>query len=93
MEQTPWLNHPDLKDMHPLKIQVMTELAESAFGKPLTQTVPYLLKAQQTLKSAGLSFTESESILLMEILTKDMTAEEKQKIERMKTLINQHMQR
>lgn len=91
MDQTPWLNNPALKDMDPLKIQVITELAENASGKPLPQTVPYLLKAQQTLKSAGLSFTETESALLMEILTKDMTAEEKQQVERMKALISLHM--
>ncbi len=89
MSQTSWLNNPALKDMHPLKLRVITELAENASGKPLSQTVPYLLKAQQTLKAAGLSFSPEESALLMEILTKDMTTEEKQQFERMKALINQ----
>ncbi len=91
MEQQPWINNPKLKDMHPLKIQVMTELAQNTSGKSLIQAAPYLLKAQQTLKSAGLSFSEEESSLLMEILTKDMSIDEKQQIERMKTIINQHM--
>lgn len=91
MAQTPWLNNPIFKNMNPLKIQVITELAENASGKPLSQTVPYLLKAQQTLKAANLSFSAEESALLMEILTKDMTPEEKQQVERMKALINLHI--
>lgn len=89
MEQNPWLNNPALKDMHPIKLQVMTDLAKDTAGKPLTQAVPYLLKAQQTLKAANLSFSAKESALLMEILTKDMTDSEKQQLERMKALISQ----
>ena len=91
MEQQPWLNNPKLKNMHPLKIQIMTELSQNTVGKSLIQSAPYLLKAQQALKSAGLSFSDEESALLIEILTKDMSVEEKQQVERMKALINQHM--
>lgn len=89
MSQKPWLNHPALKTMHPVKLQVINELAENASGKPLLQTAPYLLKAQQTLNKAGLSFSSEESTLLMEILTKDMTPAEKQQLERLKALLQQ----
>ena len=89
MNQKPWLNHPALQTMHPVKLQVINELAENAAGKPLTQTAPYLLKAQKILKEAGLSFTPEESSLLMEILTKDMTPAEKQQIERLKSFLQQ----
>ena len=90
MNQTPWNTHPALKNMHPLKIQVMNELAQNASGKPLSQTVPYLLRAQQTLNAANLSFSPEESGLLMEILTKDMSPQEKQQVERLKILIQQN---
>ena len=90
MEQQPWLNNPKLKNMHPLKIQIITELAQNTVDKSLIQSAPYLLKAQQSLKSAGLSFSYEESALLMEILTKDMSIEEKQQVERIKTIMNQH---
>ena len=89
MNQKPWLNHPVLRNMHPVKLKVINELAENASGKPLIQTAPYLLKAQQTLKEANLSFSPEESALLMEILTKDMSSAEKQQVERLKTLFQQ----
>ena len=87
MNQKPWLNHPALKTMHPVKLQVINELAENASGRPLIQAAPYLLKAQQTLKEAGLSFSSEESALLMEILTQDMTPTEKQQLERLKIFL------
>ena len=89
MNQNLWNTHPALKNMHPLKIQVMNELAENTSGKSLSQSIPYLVKAQQTLNSSGLSFSPEESTLLMEILTKDMTSEEKQQVERIRMLLNQ----
>lgn len=89
MTKKPWQNHPAIQTMHPLKLQVLNELAENASGKPLPQTVPYLLKAQNTLKEANLSFSEEESALLIEILTEDMTPQEKQQVERLKALLKQ----
>lgn len=92
MMKKPWQNHPAIQTMHPVKLQVLNELAENASGKPLPQTVPYLLKAQNTLKEANLSFSEEESALLIEILTADMTPQEKQQVERLKTLLKQQKQ-
>ena len=88
--QNSWFDDPAVKNLHPLKQQVMNELIENTSGKSLMQTAPYLLKAQQTLNSAGLSFSSEESNLLMEILTKDMTPSEKQQLEQMKKLLNQY---
>lgn len=90
MTQNSWLNEPAFKNMHPLKLKVLTDLTKEAAGKPLSQTIPYILKAQQTLKASNLSFSKEESALLIEILTKDMSLEEKQQVERLKTFINQH---
>lgn len=89
MKQQPWFNHPVFQTMHPLKLQVIKELTENAAGKPLIQTAPYLLKAQRTLHEANLSFSAEESALLIEILTKDMTPQEKQQVERLKVFLNQ----
>lgn len=89
MENT-WFMHPALKDMDPIKLQVLTELAENTSGKPLTQAAGYLIKANKTLNAAGLSFTPQENILLMEILTKDMTETEKEELERIQTFLKQY---
>ena len=90
MPKNSWINEPAFKNMHPLKLKVLKDLANDTAGKPPSQTIPYLLKAQQTLKASNLSFSKEESTLLIEILTKDMTPEEKQQVERLKAFISQH---
>jgi hypothetical protein len=75
------------KTMHPVKIKVMRELEENMTGKDLKQAMPYLLAATNELKENNLSFSKEEIRVLMEILTKDMTPQEKTKVEMMKNIM------
>lgn len=76
-----------MKNMHPDKIAIMKELADNAKGKQLKDTAPLIMKATQKLKEKNLSFSPQESALLIEILTKDMSSEEKGKVEMMKNIM------
>lgn len=73
--------------MHPVKIEVMKELAENMKGKELKDAAPLLMAATKKLKQHNQSFTQEEIRVLMEILTKDMSPQEKAKVEMMKNLI------
>mgnify|MGYP006993231878 CR=1 FL=1 len=73
--------------MHPVKIQVMKELAEQMQGKAMKDAAPLLMAATSKLKSHNLSFSPEESAVLLEILTKDMNPQEKAKVEMMKNVI------
>ena len=73
--------------MHPVKIQVMKELAEEMQGKAMKDAAPLLMAATSKLKSHNLSFSPEESAILLEILTKDMNPQEKAKVEMMKNVI------
>lgn len=75
------------KTMHPVKIQVMKELEENMTGKDLQEAAPYLLAASNKLKQNDLSFTKEEIRILMEILTKDMSPQEKARVEMMKNIM------
>ena len=37
--------------MHPLKLKVMTDLIQATEGKPIAQSLPALLSAQQQLRN------------------------------------------
>lgn len=86
-----WIHNPSIKDIHPRKLEIITELVKNADGKPITQSLPYLIQANKTLQQEGLMFTKEETGLIMDILTKDMSPKEKQQIEKMKSLINFQM--
>ena len=75
------------KKMDPVKIQVMKELAEQMEGKALKDAAPVIMAASNELKQQGKSFTPEETALLLEILTKDMTPQEKAKVEMMKSMM------
>ncbi|MFW5668948.1 MAG: hypothetical protein ACOCM4_06845, partial [Acetivibrio ethanolgignens] len=64
-----------------------TKLVEETNGKTLTQSIPVLVSINKTLQTEGLSFTEEESALILDILTRDMTLKEKQQVEQMKQII------
>ena len=79
--------HEIFKTMHPVKIQVMKELAESMEGKSMKDAAPLLMSATTKLKSHNMSFTPQETTVLLEILTKDMSPQEKARVEMMKNVV------
>ena len=63
------------KTMHPVKLQVMKELAENMQGKSMKDAAPLLMAATTKLK------------VLLEILTRNMSPQEKAKVEMMKNVV------
>ena len=84
MSQSIFEQYDIFKTMHPVKIEVMKELAENMTGKELKDAAPLLMAATKKLKQHNQSFTQEEIRVLMEILTKDMNPQEKAKVEMMK---------
>ena len=87
MSQSIFDQYDIFKTMHPVKIQVMKELAEQMQGKAMKDAAPLLMAATSKLKSHNLSFSPEESAVLLEILTKDKNPQEKAKVEMMKNVI------
>lgn len=87
MSQSIFEQYDIFKTMHPVKIQVMKELAEEMQGKAMKDAAPLLMAATSKLKSHNLSFSPEERAVLLEILTKDMNPQEKAKVEMMKNVI------
>lgn len=75
------------RNMHPLKVQIIKELEAKAAGKGMKSTAPLIMEAMQKLKANNLSFSQEEVSVLLEIMTKGMSAEEKQRVEMMKQVV------
>lgn len=75
------------KTMHPVKVEVMKELVNSVNGKAMKEAAPLIMAAGSRLQSQNLSFTPEEVSVLMEILTKDMSPEDRAKVEMMKNIV------
>lgn len=87
MSDMSWIHNPELKNLSPRKMELVTKLVEESQGKSLSQAIPILMGIQKTLQAEGLSFTDEESALIMDILTRDMTLKEKQQVESMKQML------
>ena len=90
MSQSIFEQYDIFKTMHPIKIQIMKELVQNMQGKQMKEAAPLLIAAASRLKNHNLSFTPEESSLLIEILTKDMSPQEKEKVEMMKNIIGKN---
>lgn len=91
MSEKSWLNHPAIKDMDPRKLAIILDLVKETEGMPLNKTLPCLMKANAKLKAQDLSFSKEETSLIMEILTSDMSPEEKLKVNSLKSMMESKM--
>lgn len=87
MNQSIFEQYDIFKTMNPIKVQVMKELADNMQGKEMKDAAPLLMAASSKLKAHNLSFTPEETSVLLEILTKDMSPQEKAKVEMMKNVV------
>lgn len=87
MKNASWLEHPALKNINPIKLTILTELITEAEGIPLDKSLPLLLKTNAKLKAQNLAFTQEESALIMDLLTKDMSTADKLKFDNMKQMM------
>lgn len=88
MSNPSWMDHPALKNMEPVKKDVLFDLIKESQGKPMNQCLPIILKAQGRLKAAGMSFTQEETSLLMGLLTSGLSSEDMKKVDAMKNMMN-----
>lgn len=91
MTESEWLNHPSIKDMDPKKKEILILLIQNTKGKSLTQSLPLIMAAIKELQNHNLSFSETEQNLLFDILSQDLSPQEKAQAMKLKQLSRQHM--
>lgn len=84
MKEYSWLKHPAIRDIDPAKLAFLISYAESTKGKTPEQMLPILMQANAGMKAQNLSFSKDEQDLLIDVLTEDMSEEEKKKLEMIK---------
>ncbi len=82
-----WKQRPEWVNMDPRKKIIMEQLLEKSAGKRLNESAGLIMAAINQMKSENLSFSQEETDLLMDSLTRDMSAKDKQKVEMMKRFI------
>ncbi len=74
----------NISNIDPLKLELVTRLAASLKGQSPESMLPQLLRANTELKKRNMSFSPEEIDILLSEFTKDMSPEEKAKVDMLK---------
>lgn len=80
MAEYSWMSNPAIADIEPAKLAILISFAESAKGKKAEKILPLLMQANSQIKEQNLTFSKEEQDLLLEVLTEDMSDEDKKKV-------------
>lgn len=80
------INNPSLKDINPQKLQILNEVLSNAAGKTTNELLPYFMAASKQADSKGMSFSNQETDLIINLLTQNMNEAEKARINSIRRL-------
>lgn len=80
-------NDPRLKNMHPLKREILLRLSRTSTAMSPEQILPQLMEINGELKKRNLSFSRAESEVVIDILSEGMSPQEKQKLNMLRSFL------
>lgn len=80
-------NDPRLKNMHPLKKQILYRLSHTSTSSSPEEMLPQLMEINNELKKRDLSFSKAESELVIDILAEGMSPQDRQRINMIKGML------
>ena len=86
-----WMNHPAMKNIDPVKLQLIATAARQVDGKSGKSMVPIMMALITSANKRGIQFTPDEVSLIMDILKEGKSPEEKQKIDQTVNLVNYYI--
>lgn len=87
------LNNPALKNISPEKLNFLLQFAQENNNKNPKDMVPLFLAASTSAHKKGMTFTNAESALILEIMKQNMTDEEKRKTDMIINMFQKHGKR
>lgn len=86
-----WMNHPDLKNMDPVKLELIKLAAKQTAGKSGRSLAPVMMALITSANKRGIQFTPQEMSLILDILKEGRPKEERDQIDQMVQMVRRHM--
>ena len=80
-------NDPRLKNMSPIKREIIGEIMTGKSNASMETMLPEIMKINNELNKRKLSFTREESQLIIDIMMENASPAEKQKIQMLKSFL------
>ncbi|MEZ3433128.1 MAG: hypothetical protein K1W34_00560 [Lachnospiraceae bacterium] len=88
-----WLNHPSMKDMDPLKLELIKNAAKRTEGKSGKSLAPIMMSLITGAQKNGIRFTPDEMTMVISILKEGKSKEEQEQIENMVNMVMAYARR
>ena len=76
-----WMNHPLLKNMNPVKYNLIQMAATKTAGKSGKELMPIMMALITSANKQGIHFTPDEITLILDIIKEGKTLEQKAQID------------
>lgn len=86
-----WMNHLDLKNMDPVKLELIKLASRQTAGKNGRSLAPVMMALITSANKKGISFTPQEMSLILDILKEGKSPEEQSQIDQMVHMVRSHM--
>ena len=94
MTRVDWASHPAVRKIDIRKLSVLMALINQSEGKSFSEMIPSIIEANKHLTAMGLAFTtlpkftNDEIKLIFDVMKKDMSEEEMQQFNKLRSLMN-----
>ena len=78
-----WMNHPAMKNLDPVKLELIRTAARQTEGKSGKALAPVMLSLNVSANKRGIRFTTEETDLILAIMKEGKTDSEKKQIDHM----------
>lgn len=88
-----WMNHPAMKNLDPVKLELIKTAAKQTEGKQGKSMAPVMMALITNANKRGIRFTPDEFSLIISILKEGKSKEEQEQIENMIKLVTAYMKK
>lgn len=88
-----WMNNPAMKDLDPLKLELIKTAASQTHGKSGKSLAPVLMALITNANKKGIKFSPDEMTLILEVLKEGKSKEEKAQIDQMVNMVAGYMRK
>lgn len=86
-----WMNHPLMKEIDPLKLELIKKTAAQTNGKTGKALAPVMMTLITSAKKNGIQFTGEEMALILDVLKDGKSKEEQMQIDQMVKMVRHYM--
>ena len=88
-----WMNHPAMKNIDPIKLELIKTAARQTEGKSGKALAPVMMALITNANKKGIRFSPDEVSLIISILKEGKSKEEQEQIEQMVKMVTTYMKK